>query len=200
MEASEKSFVRKEVIAQFAGVTVKRIEQLTAEGIIKSEKRPGEMGRMYDFLPAIHALLAYYREKANTKAEKSPPKEALNEAKAEEAALKNRLLQAKVDIAEGNAHSTEDVRRVWNDVMGTFKMQMMNLPHRAAENFVGIDERAEAFERLSEEMQLLSAILREYSEDDFFARHTEYDDTDIDGEQEGGEVTEDDEGEVETTD
>ena len=55
------SFYRTEIIAQLFGVTVRRVQQLTQEGIISTTKilEDGKSVRRYDLVPTIQAYVKY---------------------------------------------------------------------------------------------------------------------------------------------
>lgn len=174
MADESKGFVRVDDVAGFVGVTVRRIQQLTQEGIIKSERpNDGKGGKMYNFLPTVRSLLTFYREKSD---KKSAPSEALNDIKLAEAELKLRKLEAETTLAEGNAHSTEDVRRVWNDVIGSFKMRLHAFPQIASTKLVNIPDRDTASEILRDEVNELIGLLIAYSPAAFYVRNPDYED------------------------
>ena len=56
-------FVKVEVIAQIFGVTVRRVQQLTQEGVVKTTEIPGE-GRRYELVPTIKTYIQYLSDKA----------------------------------------------------------------------------------------------------------------------------------------
>ena len=60
------SFYRTEIIAQLFGVTVRRVQQLTQEGIISTTKilEDGKSVRRYDLVPTIQAYVKYLSDKA----------------------------------------------------------------------------------------------------------------------------------------
>ena len=51
-------YVKVEIIAQIFGVSVRRVQQLTQEGIIKTTEVPKE-GRRYELLPTIKTYIQY---------------------------------------------------------------------------------------------------------------------------------------------
>ena len=55
------SYYRTEVIAQLFGVSVRRIQQLTQEGVIKTTKiiDDGRSVRRYDLVPTIQSYIQY---------------------------------------------------------------------------------------------------------------------------------------------
>ena len=58
----EKDLKPKSFVAKVFGVSVRRLEQLTAEGIIISEGRPAK----YDFIPTIQAYIEYLTGKVGS--------------------------------------------------------------------------------------------------------------------------------------
>ena len=172
MPENENNLVRIEVIAKFVGISVRRIQQLTQEDIIQSVKPDdGKPGRMYDFLPTIRGLLLYYKEKAD---KRKAPTEALNEVRLATEDVKLRMLEAKAAIEEGNAHSIIDVKRVWNDIMGAFRMQLHSFPYVAADKFVELPDRDTAHEVLEAEIRSLTGLLVQYDPAAFYARNPDY--------------------------
>lgn len=188
----QNGYVRGEDIAQFIGVGLRQIQMLTQEGIIKNEKMPYQTAKMYNFLPTIRALIVYYREKANSrtsvKAEKesTPMETALQEAKLQEQDLKVRKLQIQVELDEGKSHPADLIRRVWGNVMETFRMKMYNIPYVSAEKFIGLPDRDTAFEALNIEMRNLGETLVDYDTAHAMTSMVDFDDEDS----EDGDLTE----------
>lgn len=98
---------RPEDIAAVFGVSVRRVQQLVQEGIIKSEKIPGHAGRMFDLLPTITDYIKYLSDKAYGKS-RSDKELALKEKKLKaEIALKEsqgELHRLKTEIASGKVY------------------------------------------------------------------------------------------------
>lgn len=107
------SLYRTEVIAQLFGVSVRRIQQLTQEGVIKTTKiiEDGRTVRRYDLVPTIQNYVKYLSEKAYGKAGRSEKEMELREKKMEaDAALKesqSELHRLKTEIAAGRYISIE---------------------------------------------------------------------------------------------
>ena len=63
MSENKGNFQRTETIAQLFGVSVRRIQQLTQEGIIKTTKiideESGKTVRRYDLVPTIQSYIKY---------------------------------------------------------------------------------------------------------------------------------------------
>ena len=68
MSENKGNFQRTETIAQLFGVSVRRIQQLTQEGIIKTTKiideESGKTVRRYDLVPTIQSYIKYLSDKA----------------------------------------------------------------------------------------------------------------------------------------
>ena len=77
------SLYRTEVIAQLFGVSVRRVQQLTQEGIISTTKilEDGHTVRRYDLVPTIQSYIKYLSEKAYGKAGRSEKEVELREQK-----------------------------------------------------------------------------------------------------------------------
>lgn len=58
----------KKEIAELFGVTARRIEQLTADGVISSVQVEGKRGRQYEKDETIKTYIKYLSDKANGKA------------------------------------------------------------------------------------------------------------------------------------
>ena len=81
-------FVRVEVIGQLFGVSVRRIQQLTQEGVIRTVEVPGQ-GRRYELVPTIKTYIQYLSDKAYGKSKSE-----------KEAELKEQKLQAEIALKE----------------------------------------------------------------------------------------------------
>ena len=81
-------FVKVEVIGQLFGVSVRRIQQLTQEGVIRTVEVPGQ-GRRYELVPTIKTYIQYLSDKAYGKSKSE-----------KEAELKEQKLQAEIALKE----------------------------------------------------------------------------------------------------
>ena len=88
---------RVEIIAQLFGVTVRRIQQLTQEGVIRTVEVPGQ-GRRYELVPTIKTYIQYLSDKAYGKSKSE-----------KEAELKEQKLQAEIALKE----SQGEMHRMW---------------------------------------------------------------------------------------
>lgn len=130
-EHKGSQYVKVEIIAQFFGVTVRRVQQLTQEGIIKTVPTPE--GRRYNLVETLKTYIQYLSDKAYGKA-KSEKEAELREAKLEaEIALKDsqaELHKMKREIAAGKYIDKDEVALDYQKFFITFKRFALSLPSR----------------------------------------------------------------------
>lgn len=130
------SYYRTEVIAQLFGVSVRRIQQLTQEGVINTTKvlDGGRSVRRYDLVPTIQSYIQYLSEKAYGKAGRSEKEMELREKKMEADAMlkesQSELHRIKTEIAAGRYISIEEVKMDYSKFFVVFKKFAMALPSR----------------------------------------------------------------------
>lgn len=124
-------YYRVEIIAQLFGVTVRRIQQLTQEGVLPTTETAD--GRRYDLVPTIQNYVKYLSDKAHGK-NRSERELQLREQKLEaDVALKEsqgELHRLKTDIASGKYISVEEVTLDYTRFFMIFKRFAMSLPAR----------------------------------------------------------------------
>jgi phage terminase Nu1 subunit (DNA packaging protein) len=125
-------FVKVEVIAQLFGLTVRRVQQLTQEGIIKTTEVPGQ-GRRYELVPTIKTYIQYLSDKAYGKS-RSAKESELKEQKLEaEIALKEsqgELHRMKREIAAGKYIDIDEVALDYQKFFIVFKRFALSIPSR----------------------------------------------------------------------
>lgn len=135
-EGTGGSFYRVEIIAQLFGVTVRRVQQLTQEGIISTTPvlEDGRTVRRYDLVPTIQAYIKYLSDKAYGKAHRTDEEVKLREQKMKaDIALKEsqgELHKLKTDIAIGQYVSIEEVKLDYTKFFVSFKKFALSLPTR----------------------------------------------------------------------
>lgn len=158
--------VDSKTIAVLFGVTTRRVQQLTQEGIISATKQ-GNANR-YDLLATIQKYIRYLTEKANGR-ELSKKDVELEGRKLEaEADLK----RSKADMAalqlkelEGKMHRSEDVEAVMTDLVYTIRSMLMALPGRLAVDVMAAQTAAEASEIIRAEVYKILEGLAAYKYD-----------------------------------
>lgn len=125
---------RVEVIAKLFGLSVRRIQQLTQDGVLEtSEVLDGKRAvRRYNLVQTTQRYIAYLQDKANGKSGESQREKELKERKLEaEANLKEsqtELHRLKTKIAVGEYVSKEQVKLDYSRFFVAFKNMALSLP------------------------------------------------------------------------
>ena len=129
-------FYRTEIIAQLFGVSVRRIQQLTQDGVISTTKIivDGRTVRRYDLVPTIQNYIKYLSEKAYGRQGRTDKEIELREQKMEaDIALKEsqgELHRLKTEIAAGKYISVEEVKMDYSKFFVVFKKFAVSIPAR----------------------------------------------------------------------
>lgn len=130
------SFYRTEIIAQLFGVSVRRIQQLTQDGVMSTTKiiEDGRTVRRYDLVPTIQNYIKYLSEKAYGRQGRTDKEIELREQKMEaDIALKEsqgELHRLKTEIAAGKYISVEEVKMDYSKFFVVFKKFAVSIPAR----------------------------------------------------------------------
>jgi phage terminase Nu1 subunit (DNA packaging protein) len=145
------TLVKVEIIAQIFGVTVRRVQQLTQEGIIQTVEVINEDNRKvrrYDLIPTITKYIAYLSEKAYGKANRSEKEIELREQKMQaDLALKEsqgELHRLKTQIMVGEYISIEEVKLDYAKFFVIYKKFATSIPSRVSGMISGSVEPLEA--------------------------------------------------------
>lgn len=101
---------RTKIIAQLFGITVRRVQQLTQEGILQTSETAE--GRRYDLVPTIQSYVQYLSDKAYGRAHSEKELELKEQKLTAEIALKEsqgELHKLKAQIAAGKYITVEEV-------------------------------------------------------------------------------------------
>ena len=132
------NFLRTEIIAQLFGVSVRRIQQLTQDGVISTTEiiEDGRRQRRYDLVPTIQKYIKYLSEKAYGKPGRTEKELELREQKMQaDIALREsqgELHRLKTSIAAGDYISIEEVKLDYAKFFVVFKKFAMSLPARVS--------------------------------------------------------------------
>ena len=133
-DINETMYVKADVIAKLFGLTVRRVQQITQEGIIHTENAPG--GRRYNFVSTMQEYVKHLSDKAYGKTASADNETALKEQKLKaEVRLKEsqaELHQLKTDIAAGKYLSLDEVKLDYGRFMTNFKKLALAIPSRVA--------------------------------------------------------------------
>lgn len=130
--AANGQFYDTKVIAQLFGVSVRRIQQITQEGIIQTVAVPGE-GRRYELVPTIQAYTKYLSDKAYGREQSDREAELKEQKLRAEIALKEsqgELHRLKTEIASGKYISVEEVKLDYQRFFVILKKFTLSLPNR----------------------------------------------------------------------
>lgn len=162
---AQAEIVRVEIVAKFFGVTVRRVQQLTQEGIIETVAAVDESGkacRRYELMPTVQRYIQYLSGKAYGKAHRTDKEAELREQKMEaDIALKEsqgELHRLKTAIAAGEYISIEEVKLDYAKFFVVFKKFAMSLPTRISGMLSGVLDPTEA-RRVEKEVSVEMAEL-----------------------------------------
>lgn len=128
------------VISQLLGKTVRRVQQLTQEGVLETEIPPGGGARKYRTCATVQRYVAYVEAKAQETGENSRAAELTLKKLEAEVELKEsqgQLHRLKTAIAERRYLPTEQATAELNEFLETFKRFALNIPARVAANLTG---------------------------------------------------------------
>lgn len=139
-----KQYCKVDVIANLFGVSVRRVQQLTQEGIISTEET--ESGRRYELTETVQKYVSYLKAKAEGRA-KTATEEKLKEQKLRaEIALKESqsdLHRLRTEIAIGKYISVEEVKMDYSRFFVVFKKFATSMPSKLAGRLAGVVDPVE---------------------------------------------------------
>lgn len=167
-------YYKVDIIAELFGVSVRRIQQLTQDGVISTTET--KEGRRYDLVPTIQRYVKYLSDKAYGKS-RSEAEAKLKEQKLKaEIALKEsqgELHKLKTEIAAGRYISVEEVKLDYGRFFVTFKKFAVSIPGKLAGRLAGFVDPVEVRQlegELQKEVQrllnsfVISAVVDEGSD------------------------------------
>ena len=134
-------YERVEIIAKFFGVTVRRIQQLTQEGVLPTTETAE--GRRYDLVPTVQSYTKYLSDKAYGKNRSERELELREQKLQAEIGLKEsqgELHRLKTEIAAGRYVAIEEITLDYQRFFVTFKKFAMSLPSRILDAITGFSE------------------------------------------------------------
>lgn len=156
----EKGYYRVEVIAQLFGVSVRRVQQLTQEGVISTVQT--SQGRRYELAPTIQKYINYLSDKAYGKS-KSETEAKLKEQKLRaDVALKEsqgELHRLRTEIAAGNYISVEEIKADYGRFFIVFKNFALSIPSKMAGRLAGMIDPSEVREIESDLQKEIKKLL-----------------------------------------
>ena len=147
---TEKNLQDSKVIAKLFQVTVRRIQQLTQEGIIETvEIKRGKCTlRRYDAVPTIQAYIKYLGDKAYGREQKgsTDKEEEKLQAEIDMKKAKARIAELELDELEGRMHSADDVEAMTTDLCLAVRSALLSMPGQLAVDVAESTDAAEISE------------------------------------------------------
>lgn len=162
-ESYKQNLQKTQVIAKLFGLTVRRVQQLTQEGVISQVD-----GKGYDLLPTIQRYIKYLQDKAYGREEKAQMVDLETEKLNAEIDLKRskaRMAELELKELEGKMHRSEDVEAMTTDLVLNIRSMLMALPGLLAVDLANINTAAEASERIKEAVNDILEELSNYKYD-----------------------------------
>ena len=157
-EQQPSGFYRVEVIATLFGVSVRRVQQLTQEGIIATTKT--SEGNRYELAPTIQRYIKYLSDKAYGKSKSEKEMELKEQKLQAEIALKEsqgEMHRLKTEIASGKYIDIEEVKMDYVRFFTSFKKFALSLPSRLTGRIIG---HCDPLELRAVEKDLNSEVIR----------------------------------------
>lgn len=166
--AKSSGLQKVDYIANFFNRSVRRIQQLTQDGVLPTVVGP-DGKRYYDLVITIKRYIEYLQEELSKK------KNPLEEKEKQRLEAEIRLKEAKADSAnlelkelKGEIHRSEDVQDFLEDFAASLRSMMLALPGMLAIDLSEIDNPAEISLRIEEEVNRILTHLSEYTYDPSF--------------------------------
>ena len=162
----KRTMVDATMVAKLFNLTVRRIQQLTQDGVLATELV--DKKRKYDVLLTVHRYLGYLQETVVKKGENKD--DAQNESRKIKADADLRAAKAEIADMElkelrGEMHRSEDVEAMTTDLVFTIRSMMLALPGRLAIDLAKITKPAEISERIKQEIHAILLELSNYQYD-----------------------------------
>ena len=153
-------------VAKVFRMTSKRVQQLTADGIIETEETP--KGRRYNWDKTVERYVAHLSEKAHGREQK----ESMADLEEQKARAEVDIKQAKAKVAQmelgelqGKLHRAEDVEAIMTDHVLFLRSMLMAMPGKLAVDLAGDHTAAEQAERVKQEVYYILNNLANYRYD-----------------------------------
>ena len=132
------------VIADLFGLSVRRIQQLTQDGVLETVET--KSGRRYEMVPTVKKYIKYLSDKAYGKSKTETEKKLKEQKLRAEVALKEsqgELHRLRTEIAAGKYISVEEVKLDYSRFFVSLKRFAMSVPSRLAGRLAGFADPVE---------------------------------------------------------
>lgn len=170
-EVAKKNYQKVDVIARLFGKTVRRINQLSADGVLPTENTPE--GRRYDLLPTITRYIKYLEERIGRGQSQSMTDKLEKKLDAEIKYKQAKADKSKLELDElkGTLHRAEDIEKLTNEMVFAVRAMLLALPGRVAMDLAAINTAPEVSAYLAQHVAVLLDELatHEYNPDAYAA-------------------------------
>ena len=172
-----KNLQKVESIAKLFQVTVRRIQQLTQEGVLETvEIKQGKRTlRRYDLESTIQAYIKYLSDKAYGREQKesvTDKEEEKLQAEIDIKKAKAKIAELELDELEGRMHSADDVEAMTTDLCLAVRSALLSMPGQLAVDVAEVNDAAEISEIMKSTVNdILDELSRyEYNPDEYRRR------------------------------
>lgn len=167
--------VSSKIVAKVLGISSRRVQQLTEDGIFEKEKRG-----QYNIAKTVQAFVAY--KTGESKLEKKAREGGYDAERTLLTRTKRMIEENKLKIMNGELHRSNTVKAVMNRMLNNFKSKLQALPLKAAPKVLGETNLLAIQDALLDEVNECLTELSEYDPNMF---HDESDDIIVDEDEAG---------------
>nr|DAS45993.1 MAG TPA: DNA packaging protein [Caudoviricetes sp.] len=167
--------VSSKIVAKVLGISSRRVQQLTEDGIFEKEKRG-----QYNIAKTVQAFVAY--KTGESKLEKKAREGGYDAERTLLTRTKRMIEENKLKIMNGELHRSNTVKAVMNRMLNNFKSKLQSLPLKAAPKVLGETNLLVIQDVLLDEVNECLTELSEYDPNMF---HDESDDIIVDDDEAG---------------
>lgn len=167
--------VSSKIVAKVLGISSRRVQQLTEDGIFEKEKRG-----QYNIAKTVQAFVAY--KTGESKLEKKAREGGYDAERTLLTRTKRMIEENKLKIMNGELHRSDTVKAVMNRMLNNFKSKLQALPLKAAPKVLGETNLLAIQDTLLDEVNECLTELSEYDPNMF---HDESDDIVVDEDEVG---------------
>ncbi|WP_338826270.1 hypothetical protein MTBGP_09730 [Moorella thermoacetica] len=124
MASTAEYLVKSKELAQILGITQRRVNQLTKEGVLEKDSKG-----FFDLTKAVPAYVDYV----------TVENDELRREKILHERAKRRKAELQLKVMEGELHYGKDVERVMNHMLSTFRARILGMAHKLAPQLLMLD-------------------------------------------------------------
>lgn len=161
IRSQSEHLVKVNEIAKLIGKSVRRVQQLTQEGVFSTVdvKNGNRISKRYDMYETSRKYIEYVKAKAENKVISKEDEKVQVEIDIKKIQLK----RARIELEElgSRMHDAEDVKNMTIDLILFIRSKVLTMPDRLSADLVGMDDPAEISARIH---QTVCDVLNELAE------------------------------------